>query len=195
MFSQLLAVAVLAFSAQSAVAASDCSRTYTIQAGDYCDKISQAHNVSTYQLAVSNKGKYKSDCTDLRIGGELCLALKPEEDCKETYIVSPGDNCLQVASNHGLNFTILRENNPQIDEECSNIYVGEVLCVAKSVQVTPIPADGVTVPAPGASSSVLSSTPVRTPTAVPTHNNDNDDDCEDDSADDDDEDLPFCDEL
>jgi hypothetical protein len=33
----------------------------------------------------------------------------------------------------GINSTILYANNPQIDEYCSNIYIGEVLCVANQV--------------------------------------------------------------
>jgi len=207
MFSQLFATAVIAVSVQSVIAATSCSRSYTIQTGDYCDKISQAQNVSTYQLAVSNLGKYKSDCTDLRIGGELCLATSPEEDCKTTYTVVSGDTCDGVASSHGLNTTILYLNNPQINEVCSNIYVGEVLCVSNSVQVAAIPSGGVTVPAPGASSTVLSSTiahatgaatlsavPAATTTflATPTgtsgqDNNsgsDNDETCDDDDSDD-----------
>lgn len=32
-----------------------------------------------------------------------------------------------------INATMLYANNPQIDEYCSNIYIGEVLCVANQV--------------------------------------------------------------
>lgn len=30
---------------------------------------------------------------------------------------------------YGTSLDTLRSNNPQIDEECSNIYINEVLCI------------------------------------------------------------------
>ncbi|KAF8965452.1 hypothetical protein BDZ97DRAFT_1812236, partial [Flammula alnicola] len=106
MFSQLFVAAFLAVSAQTALAA-DCTRSYTIQAGDYCDKISQAQNVSTYQLAVVNSGSVNSACTNLIPGQSLCLAQKATEDCSTTYVVLADDTCAGIASKNALNTTIL----------------------------------------------------------------------------------------
>ncbi|PPQ89824.1 hypothetical protein CVT25_007525 [Psilocybe cyanescens] len=199
-----------------AVAAADCTRSYTIQDGDYCDKISQAQNVSTYQLAVVNSDSVDTSCSNLQPGASLCLAQNAEEDCRTTYTVVLGDTCDSVAASNGLNSTILYLNNPQINEACSNIYTGEVLCTSKTVQVAPIPAKGVSIAAPGSSTTLLipSSTKAATPatTAAPAAattaapavattaaaDGSDDDDCDDDSNaddDDDDDDLPFCDEL
>ncbi|KDR73151.1 hypothetical protein GALMADRAFT_72891 [Galerina marginata CBS 339.88] len=108
-----------------AVIAAACTRSYTIQAGDYCDKISQAQNVSTYQIAAVNSDKVNSGCSNLIPGESLCLAQNEAEDCRTTYIVLPGDTCADVAQKNALNTTILYLNNPQIDETCSNIYDGE----------------------------------------------------------------------
>ncbi|KAF9527199.1 hypothetical protein CPB83DRAFT_856540 [Crepidotus variabilis] len=157
MFSKIFAIAaVLAFSVQSAVAA-DCSRSYTVKEGDYCDKISAANNASTFQLAAANSGKMNSQCTDLKVGADLCLGNKGE-DCQTTYTVKGGDTCNTILYNANINATILYLNNPQIDEKCSNIYVGEVLCTSQTVQVSPIPAGGVVVPVSG---------PPATPPAAP----------------------------
>jgi len=84
----------------------------------------------------------------------------------------------------------------------------QVLCTAKTVQVPPTPATGVTLPAPGTTTTVLpSTTPASLPTPVanvapiksspsPTANNNNNNDGNDDKTDDDDDDdLPFCDEI
>ncbi|KAH9475834.1 hypothetical protein JR316_0011394 [Psilocybe cubensis] len=213
MFSQLFAIAALAIAAQS-VAAADCTRSYTIQDGDYCDKISQAQNVSTYQLAVVNSDSVDTSCSNLKPGASLCLAQKPEEDCRTTYTVVLGDTCDSVAANNGLNTTILYLNNPQINEGCTNIYTGEVLCTSKTVQVAAIPAKGVSIAAPGSSTTLLTPSATKAaitpasaaPAAAATPADDgscddddtpasNDDDCDDDSNDDDDDDLPFCDEI
>lgn len=130
----------------TAVFAATCSRTYKIKAGDYCDKISQAQNVSTcvfalygrfypvltfffcancrYQLAVINPAIINKGCSNLTPGETICLGFTGE-DCSTTQIVQPGDTCAGIAANNRLNMTILRLNNPQLDQSC-DIYAGEV---------------------------------------------------------------------
>ena len=113
--------------------------------------------------------------------------------------VAGGDTCDAIASAHKVNTTLLHENNPQIDPECSNIYIGEVLCVASKVIVPP-PADGKSFPTPSGAIPPVSPQktpePTKTPeppkvvpappkTPEPVYGDDNDDD----------EDLPWCDEL
>ncbi|KAG5651497.1 hypothetical protein H0H81_008469 [Sphagnurus paluster] len=72
---------------------------------------------------------------------EICIGYA-KEDCATTYIVKSNDSCDDIASAHGLNSTILYLNNPQINQDCSNIYIGEVLCTSKQVQVPPAPGAG-----------------------------------------------------
>ncbi|KAG8945535.1 hypothetical protein FRC04_000738 [Tulasnella sp. 424] len=116
-----------------------CARDYTVQEGDYCDAISAAKNVSSYQLAVSNYQTINDGCTNLVPGEVICLG-ETGADCATTYSVQSGDYCDLIASNHGINSTLLMTNNPQIDENCYNLYIGQVLCVANQVLVTPPPA-------------------------------------------------------
>ncbi|KAG6829954.1 hypothetical protein H0H92_002858 [Tricholoma furcatifolium] len=193
----LLALPVLA---QSAYAAT-CTRQYTVQAGDICDSISAAQNVSTYQLAAINTGIIDSTCDNLQVGSTLCLGYAGE-DCTTTYQVVAGDSCDALAAAHGLNTTILYLNNPQINSECTNIYVGEVLCVAGTVQAPAQPSTAIhgdTIPAtasPANPAATATPTPTSashsstksssaTPTATPSAA----------AEDDDDDDLPYCDEL
>jgi LysM repeat protein len=157
MFAQVYTVALLAIFAQSAFAAT-CSRTYTIVAGDYCDKISQAQKVSTYQLSAINPSIINKGCSNLTPGESICLGFVGE-DCSTTQVVQPGDTCTGIADANALNTTILYLNNPQLDKSC-NIYVGEVLCTSKTVQVPAIPASGITV-------SMSGSTPVSTIIPLP----------------------------
>lgn len=59
-------------------------------------------------------------------GQQICLATTAAEDCTDVYVVQPDDTCDGISSMKSLNSTILRLNNPQINEACDNIYVGEV---------------------------------------------------------------------
>lgn len=201
MFTRVCAVALLAVFAQSALAAT-CSRTYKIVQGDFCDKISQAQNVSTYQLSALNPSLINKGCTNLTPGESICLGFTGE-DCTTTQVVQPGDTCSGIADNNGLNMTILQLNNPQLNQACE-IYAGEVLCTAKTVQVPAVPPSGVTV-SMGGSAAISTIVPLRTsvlshpaavvapPTPAPTHASAPAAQPTDDGSDDDD--LPFCDEL
>jgi len=161
MFSSILAIVLSA----SLVSAQSCSRSYTVKDGDYCDAISAANNASTYQLAVSNYQTINDGCTNLAVGQTLCLGTT-QADCKQTYVVKDGDYCDLISGNFGTNSTILMANNPQIDDNCYNLYIGEVLCVAPTVIVTP-PPSGWVLPGGSLDDGNVSSTVAPSSTAVP----------------------------
>ncbi|KII85553.1 carbohydrate-binding module family 50 protein [Plicaturopsis crispa FD-325 SS-3] len=164
------ALVALPFVAQFASAA-DCARTYTVKEGDICDSISAAKNVSTYQLAVVNYPSVDSACGNLTPGNSICLGWA-NQDCSTTYVVKPDDDCPGITQLAGINSTLLTQNNPQINQDCSNLYVGEVLCTAKQVQVPALP-KGMALPG----STVPTTAAPAQPSATA------------------DEDLPYCDEL
>jgi len=141
MFSKLTFVATAALLLISPVIAADsnCTRTYTIAAGDICDGISRAQNVSTYQLAAVNSATVDATCSNLQIGEVLCLGT-PGEDCTDIHFVADADSCSTIQTTYGLNSTILLQNNPNVDEACDNLYTGLALCVATTVMAPPIPA-------------------------------------------------------
>jgi len=134
-------IALFVSSAVAPALATQCTRTYAVQEGDICDKISAAHSVSTYQLAVVNPS-INPDCTNLVPGQILCLGLS-NGDCTTTYVVKSNDDCDIVSSAHQINSTVFQSNNPQLNADCSNMYVGEVLCTAKTVTVPELPSGGV----------------------------------------------------
>ncbi|KAG7441628.1 uncharacterized protein BT62DRAFT_1011428 [Guyanagaster necrorhizus] len=106
----------------------NCARNYTVQLGDTCDAISAAQNVSTYQLAEVNTN-INVGCTNLVLGEVLCLGIIGQ-DCTDTYVVVSGDNCVAIAAAENTTYDVLLANNPNVDSTCTNIYPGEVLCVA-----------------------------------------------------------------
>jgi len=189
MFSQIIALAFAALIAPAA--ATSCVRTYTVKDGDFCDAISAAQNVSTYQLYVNNINSVNAACSNLAINQTLCLGTT-DHDCNTTYVVKTDDTCDSIMGSTGVNSTILNHNNPQISDACDNIYTGEVLCVAKTALVpaapagasAPVPTSPATTatPKPTATSSKLTATaPKATATGSSTSG--------------DDDNLPYCDEL
>jgi len=128
----LAALVALPLLANSALAAT-CSRTYTVKEGDWCDTISATNNASTYQLSTVNPD-IDNLCSNLEVGWTLCLGFEGT-DCTSTYVVQPDDTVDAIAASHSFNATILFLNNPQIDDDGSNLYVGEVLAVCNAVTV------------------------------------------------------------
>lgn len=76
-------------------------------------------------MAVINNGVINSACSDLTPGKSICLGYEGE-DCSTTYVVKADDTCDGLSSVAGINSTMLFLNNPQIDAECGNLYIGEV---------------------------------------------------------------------
>ncbi|KAG5642940.1 hypothetical protein DXG03_001857 [Asterophora parasitica] len=144
----------------------------------------QLSKISThsFQLAAINPHLIDASCSNLVPNTEICLGYAGE-DCKSTYTVVADDTCEQVAATHGFNTTILALNNPQIDDDCSNLYIGEVrtlqffitpfgltkkslqvLCVSSSVQVPPVPAGGF-IPGAAIPTTAAPAKPTRTKSA------------------------------
>ncbi|KAF8189635.1 hypothetical protein BJ912DRAFT_965962 [Pholiota molesta] len=116
-------------SAQGTIGAAPCARNYTVQAGDFCDAISAAQNVSTYQLATVNSAIIDPTCSNLFVGEVICLGLVGQ-DCTTVAVVQSGSGCADIAAQANITTPVLLANNPNVDADCTNIYPGEVLCVA-----------------------------------------------------------------
>ncbi|THH27956.1 hypothetical protein EUX98_g6224 [Antrodiella citrinella] len=131
----LVAVAAIAVHAQSGVA--NCDREYVVQSGDFCDEISAAQNVSTFQLAEVNSAVIDPLCDNLFPGETICLGVTGQ-DCDVVHVVAEGDNCIAIAANASITESLLLTNNPNVNAECSNIGIGEVLCTANvTIPYTP----------------------------------------------------------
>ncbi|KAG1811979.1 hypothetical protein EV424DRAFT_112345 [Suillus variegatus] len=132
---RLVALAAIAsvVSAQSLLP-DGCDRSVTVHSGDTCDKISAAHNVSTYQLAAVNSKIIDRGCDNLAIGEVLCLGIKGQ-DCKVTHVLKSGETCHDIAKAAGTTEKTLLANNPNLGSDCSGVYPGEVLCTAKKIYV------------------------------------------------------------
>lgn len=121
-----------ALSAVRADIPANCARTAFVQAGDTCNSISAAQGVSTFQLAFVNPTSIDANCDTLIAGEALCLGVTGQ-DCTDVHVVESGDFCALIASNAGIELNTLLANNPNVNSNCTNLGVGEVLCTASNV--------------------------------------------------------------
>jgi len=113
---------------------SNCDRNATVAAGDTCDLISARYNVSTYQLAAVNSGVIDPACDNISVGEVICLGLTGQ-DCQTTYVAQSGNTCVGIAGSYGISESTLLANNPNLNQACTNLYPGEVLCVSSTIYV------------------------------------------------------------
>ncbi|KAI1490785.1 hypothetical protein F5X96DRAFT_516890 [Biscogniauxia mediterranea] len=62
-------------------------------------------------------------------------------DCTSTYSVQSGDRCIDIRDKFNATFTLddFYSWNPQVDQYCSNLYPGEVVCVGVNGTSSPLP--------------------------------------------------------
>ncbi|KAF9558198.1 hypothetical protein CPC08DRAFT_709825 [Agrocybe pediades] len=130
----LVFVAGASSSVSQTTVPANCTRTHTVQAGDTCDTICAQQHVSNFQLMTVNPF-INTNCTNLVPGEVLCLGLQGQ-DCTSIHVVQEGDFCASIAAGAGISIGDLLFDNPNVNAVCSNIRVGEVLCVAPVVNGT-----------------------------------------------------------
>ncbi|TFK95671.1 hypothetical protein BDV98DRAFT_577369 [Pterulicium gracile] len=62
----------------------------------------------------------------------LPLDTRQADTCARTYTVVSGDNCNAISAVQKVPTYQLALNNPRINANCSNIYAGQVLCLAQT---------------------------------------------------------------
>ncbi|KAF7368297.1 Glycoside hydrolase family 18 protein [Mycena venus] len=109
----------------------DCAQTYTVVSGDTCSGIETKTGVSDTQLHTLNPA-INSGCTNLEIGQILCLEAGTGGDsgCTQTYTVVSGDTCSGIEATTGVSDTQLHALNPAINSGCTNLSVGQILCLS-----------------------------------------------------------------
>ncbi|KAF7291225.1 hypothetical protein MIND_01266000 [Mycena indigotica] len=133
MLSQVLAAVLLSalvVSASPLEARQSCSSTYTVVSGDTCAAIESKKGISDAQLHALNPS-INSACTNLQIGEVLCLSSGgTSSGCSKSYTVVSGDTCAAIESKTGVSDATLHSLNPSINSSCTNLQIGQVLCVA-----------------------------------------------------------------
>ncbi|KAJ6542358.1 glycoside hydrolase superfamily [Mycena vulgaris] len=113
-----------------------CAQTYTVVSGDTCAAIESKTGVSDAQLHTLNPS-INGGCTNLQLGQILCLSSGGGSGgggsgggCTKTYTVVSGDTCAAIESRTGVSDSQLHALNPSVNSGCTNLQLGQVLCLS-----------------------------------------------------------------
>ncbi|KAJ7330320.1 hypothetical protein DFH08DRAFT_709002, partial [Mycena albidolilacea] len=105
-----------------------CTQAYIVVSGDTCSSIESQTGISDAQLHALNPA-INSGCTNLSVGQTLCLSGS-SSGCAQTYNVMSGDTCSSIESRTGISDAQLHALNPAINSGCTNLSVGQALCLS-----------------------------------------------------------------
>lgn len=125
-----------------------CTKQYIIRSGDTCSSIASAAGITSAQLMSANP-QINSACTNLIVGEALCLFVSTvtsttstssptstNPSCAIAYQVVSGDTCTSITATFGMTTTDLLSLNPQVNSNCTNLAVGNVLCIELKAATT-----------------------------------------------------------
>ncbi|KIK61392.1 hypothetical protein GYMLUDRAFT_243570 [Collybiopsis luxurians FD-317 M1] len=98
--------------------------SYTVVPGDICITIANKLDISLQQLLECNP-QIDANCDNL-IPTEH-LATPGCGACKQFYTVQAGDICVNIAARFGTTFQQLLCANSQINPQCTNLQIGELI--------------------------------------------------------------------
>jgi hypothetical protein len=115
-----------------------CAKKINVVAGDLCDTIAAKNGISTDTLRSLN-GVINAGCSNLGIGQELCVAAgagganvqSGGGACKKEITVKAGDQCKTIAAANKIDTGKLQSLNTAVNAGCTNLSIGQKLCVAK----------------------------------------------------------------
>ncbi|KAF7338876.1 hypothetical protein MSAN_02210800 [Mycena sanguinolenta] len=126
-FSALILTALAVSASPALQARQSCPKTYTVVSGDTCAAIESRTGVSDSQLHALNPS-INSGCTSSLPQQQR---ISPN-GCTKTYTVVSGDTCAAIESRTGISDSQLHSLNPSINSGCTNLQIGQVLCVSGS---------------------------------------------------------------
>ncbi|KAG5637273.1 hypothetical protein H0H81_005167 [Sphagnurus paluster] len=114
-----------------------CTRKTTVLVGDDCDTIS-ARAVSMHtHVAPQLNPTINAACTNL-IGGTAICTDSALNNCGSVYAVKGTEGgCAGIATALKITLAQLLSLNPNVNAQCTNIYVGEMLCTSQRAAGTP----------------------------------------------------------
>ncbi|KAJ7751586.1 hypothetical protein B0H16DRAFT_1547596 [Mycena metata] len=106
---------------------SNCTTYHTVISGDNCQTMEASSGIAASDFLRWNP-EVNSACTNIFAGEAYCVGGGGQA-CGKLYVVKSGDGCEAIAMSSGITQARLDALNPQVDANCDNLQVGEILCV------------------------------------------------------------------
>ena len=160
----------------------NCDVFHMVGEGDQCAAIAKQYGITLSQLVEYNP-EVKADCTGLWLGYYVCVSvigvdpsstitppptttptngiatptpIRPGmvDNCDTFYKVEEGDVCSDIAQNYGITLGQFVKYNPEVNADCSGLWLGYYVCVSiigdspTPPTTTSTPTNGVPTPTP-----------------------------------------------
>lgn len=150
--------------ASSTATPSGCAKAYTVKSSDTCSAIETANSISDSLLHSLNPA-INFACSNLVIGQALCIQATPTSTttssstatpsgCSKTYTVKSGDTCSSIEAANSISDSLLHSLNPSVNAACSNLAIGQILCIQSSLASTTTATATITTATPTAAPSI-----------------------------------------
>ncbi|KAM5435812.1 hypothetical protein MferCBS31731_006069 [Microsporum ferrugineum] len=130
--------------------AKDCDNFHLVASGDSCYTVQTKYGISADQLMMWNPS-LNTECSNLWLGYYACVHVpgattsvptptptpkgpQPQmpgivDNCEKFYLIKDGDSCYTINQATSTTLEQLRSWNKNINEDCSNIWLGYYVCV------------------------------------------------------------------
>ncbi|KAJ7140505.1 hypothetical protein C8R43DRAFT_588687 [Mycena crocata] len=105
----------------------NCTTYHTVVSGDTCTAMDAGAHIAFSDFLRWNP-EINVDCTNIQLSAAYCVGGGGAA-CGKVYTVVSGDSCAAIVKSQGITQARLNALNPQINAACSNLGVGENLCV------------------------------------------------------------------
>lgn len=105
----------------------NCTSYHTVVSGDTCTAMDTSAHIALADFLRWNP-EINVGCTNIQLAAAYCVGGGGNA-CAKVYTVVSGDSCAAIVKSQGVTQARLNALNPQINAACSNLGVGENLCV------------------------------------------------------------------
>ncbi|KAA8649671.1 hypothetical protein EYZ11_013425 [Aspergillus tanneri] len=124
--------------------AKNCDGFYKVSSGDQCDTIATKHGISVAHFRSWNSEINDDYYVCVHVPGAATTSQGPKptkppgptpqmpgivDNCKSFHLIKDGDNYCSIYTNVGITFAQFRAWNREINEACSNLWLGYYVCV------------------------------------------------------------------
>ncbi|KAJ6538819.1 hypothetical protein DFH09DRAFT_71517 [Mycena vulgaris] len=105
----------------------NCTAYHTVASGNTCTSMDTGAGIAFADFLRWNP-EINVGCTTIQLGAAYCVGGGGSA-CAKVYTVVSGDSCAAIVKSQGVTQARINALNPQINAACSNLGVGENICV------------------------------------------------------------------
>lgn len=86
-------------------------------------------NISSTMISTPTRSRNSISTTKPTVSATASTRPGTTRECYKWYTPQPGEYCIEIAAQLGVNWTLIRDLNPDVDSDCRNLQAGVPYCV------------------------------------------------------------------